>query len=47
MGKLREIIGKLRVRYGGSRLRVKNLGFFQNLIMGDYGWLWVIMGYDT
>jgi hypothetical protein len=44
MGKLREIMGKLRVHYGWFRLRVNNLGFYKNLIMGDYGRLWVIMG---
>ena len=44
MGKLREIMGKVRVHYGWFRLRVNNLGFYKNLIMGDYGRLWVIMG---
>ena len=44
MGKLWEIMGKLRVRYGWFRLRVNNLGFYKKLIMGDYGRLWVIMG---
>ena len=44
MGKLWEIMGKLRVHYGWFRLRVNNLGFYKKLIMGDYGRLWVIMG---